>query len=331
MKITVPLACALFAASPALAVQYDFTVLPTGFGAAAINNVGEIAGSAPQPGNPQLVVPATDTGGVITLLNLSFPPSAGTVLTGINDAGDLVGIDAGRTPFTVFGGVVGGVAAPGGTSAGTQAYGLNNARQVVGTALAATGQTSVLEGYVSSGSTFAVVAVPGATPDLPTFTQAKGINNAGAVVGSFGPGPGLPQQQGFLDQGGTFTTIAVPGSAQTNPLAINDGGEIAGQYNAAGGATRGFTDIGGVFSDVTGPDGSAFLPVGLNNAGQLVGTFGGTGLSYLATPQAAIAAVPEPGTAALLGGVVALGVAGRRRAWHDNRRPDPAAVRARSA
>lgn len=314
LKIVVLLACALLTAGPALAVQYDFMALPTGFGAAAINSVGEIAGSARQPGNTELAVPATDTGGVVTLLNLLFPPSSsGTVLTGINDAGDLVGIDAGRTPFTVFGGVVGDVAAPGGTSAGVQAYGLNNARQVVGTTLAATGQTSVLEGYVSSGGTFAVVAVPGATPGLPTFTQAKGINDAGAVVGSFGPGPGLPQQQGFLDQGGTFTTIAVPGSAQTNPLTINDGGEIAGQYNVAGGPARGFTDIGGVFSDITGPDGSAFLPVGLNNAGQLVGTFGGSGLSYLATPQADSAAVPEPGTAALLGGLLAPGLAARRR------------------
>jgi len=70
----------------------------------------------------------------------------------------------------------------------------------------------------------------------------------------------------------------------------------------------GFTDSGGVFSDVAGPDGAAFLPVGLNSAGQLVGTFGGIGLSYMATLAAA---VPEPGSLALLGSVLVLGAAVR--------------------
>ena len=67
-----------------------------------------------------------------------------------------------------------------------------------------------------------------------------------------------------------------------------------------------------MFSDVTGPDGTAFLGSSVNNRGQLIGTFAGGGLSYLATPVAA-AAVPDPGLAALLGGVLALGAAVRRR------------------
>ena len=308
----VPLACALLAASPALAVQYTFTALPFGFTAAALNDAGQVAGVAPPPsgGEPAAAVFANGalTFPVVPLANgLSF-------LTGINDAGDLLGETAnGRSPFAIFGGVATGFAAPGNTSAGIQATGLNNQRQIVGSAIIDNGQGGVLESYVSSGGTYAVLTVPSAVPGQPTYTQAEAINDAGVVVGKFGPGLGLPNQQGFLDQAGTFTTILVPGSSGTEALAINDGGEIAGQYQVTSLGSRGFTDIGGVFSDITGPDGSTFLPVGLNNAGQLVGTFGGIGLSYLATPQATSNPMPEPGTAALLGGLAALGAVLRRR------------------
>lgn len=301
------LSCALLAASPALAAPYSFVPLPVGFSASALNNVGQVAGVAVrQPGSfPEPAVYANNT---ITFPSVAPSNGFSSSLTGINDAGDLLGTTAnGRSPFTVFGGVIGGFAAPGDTSAGVQAYGLNNARLIVGSASVITGQGSTVQGYVSSGSTYAVVAVPG-----QDVTNARAINNAGAVVGSFGPGPGQQYAQGFLDQGGTFTVISVPGADETVPLAINDAGEVAGRYRVAGGNSRGFTEVGGVFSDVTGPDGVAFLPVGLNNAGQLVGTFGDSGLSYLATPLAVPVDVPEPGSLALLGGLAALGAATRR-------------------
>ena len=310
LKIVVPLTCALLVASPAFAVQYTFTALPFGFDAVALNNAGQIAGTAPQAqSEPQ---PAVYANGAFTFP--PFPSGNATFLSGINDAGDLLGeTNDGRSPFTVFGGVVGFITAPGNTSGGIQAYGINNQRQIVGSAAVSSGQSSSTVGYVSSGSTYAVVAVPG-----QGATNPRAINNTGGIVGTYQPAGTFSSSSvlGFLDQGGTFTTIAVPGAAGTTPLAINDAGEIAGDYGVAGEGSRGFIDIGGVFSDITGPDGSSFLPVGLNNAGQLVGTFGGTGLSYLATPQAATTPVPEPGTAVLLGGV--LGLALRRS---NTRRP----------
>lgn len=309
MKLTAALTLTLLAASPALAAPYSFTALPSGFLAAAINNTGQIGGTTRLPGAFAEVSAVYANGA------FAFPPTGPTdsydkVLTGINDAGDILGIGSrGRVPFAVFGGVVTGFAAPGNTSSGVQAYGLNNARQIVGSAAVDNGQGSATVGYVSSGSAYAVVAVPGQGATSPT-----GINNAGDIVGSYQPAGTFDPAvaQGFLDHAGTFTTILVPGAVGTASLAVNDAGEIAGTYTAADGSRHGFTETGGVFSDVTGPDGAAFSPAGLNNAGQLVGTSDGGGLSYLATPAPA-SSVPEPASALLLGGLVTLGAVGRWR------------------
>ena len=71
-----------------------------------------------------------------------------------------------------------------------------------------------------------------------------------------------------------------------------------------------------MFTDVTGPGGMPFLPVGVNNQGQLVGMFAGGVVSYLATPQGASTAVPEPGTAALVCSFLVLGTLSRWRGAH---------------
>jgi hypothetical protein len=134
LKLSMYVSCALFAASPAFSAPYTFTPLPTGFYATALNNIGEAAGVV-VPGLITPSSPAVYANGAITFPNV--PPSNGfyATLTGINDAGDLLGETAnGRSPFTVFDGVIGGFAAPGGTSSGVQAYGLNNSRQIVGSA-----------------------------------------------------------------------------------------------------------------------------------------------------------------------------------------------------
>lgn len=232
------------------------------------------------------------------------------MVTGINNTGDLVGEQVFRftSPFAVFGGVLTSFAAPGNTSGGIQANGLNNHRQIVGSAAVYTpGQGSVTHGYVSSGSSYAFVDVPGAFS-----TDATGINDAGQIVGNFSV-IGPLGQQGFLDNAGIFTTIDRPGAQSTSPIAVNNAGEVAGTYTDATGE-HGFTEIGGVFNDITGPNGAAFLPVDLNNLGQLIGAFGGTsGPSYLATPQST--AVPEPAALPLLGGgLIALALIRRRRA-----------------
>lgn len=79
---------------------------------------------------------------------------------------------------------------------------------------------------------YQTIDVPGATS-----TQARGINNAGDIVGIYSHEDGLVH--GFLLSGGTFTYLDCPGAAQTAPRAINNRGQIVGWIVDNNGAFHG--------------------------------------------------------------------------------------------
>jgi len=138
------------------------------------------------------------------------------------------------------------------------------------------------------------------------YTQPRGINNAGVIVGAFGSnshgfvlkngvfteliGPdgstaipfginssnqmvGTDSAGGFLYSGGTFTTIAVPGAQGTEPISINDSGVIVGQYFPQTGSLQGFTYSGGAYATIAFPGAASTGARGINNAGQIVGFY----------------------------------------------------------
>lgn len=85
---------------------------------------------------------------------------------------------------------------------------------------------------------------------------------------------------GFLLQDTGYSILDAPGSSATEPLSINDTGEIVGTYfNAAG--SSGFIDSGGVLTSITfpGSQGGTFLQ-GVNNEGEIVGTSNTIGFVY---------------------------------------------------
>lgn len=259
-------------------------------------------------------------------------PGVETIATAINNAGQVVGQydteNEGYThtrSFLYAGGTLTAIEVPG--SPTTAAFGLNDKGQVTGfyDDLA----TYKLRGFVYADGVFTTIDAPG-----DGFTHPYAINNAGEIAGSYNA---YYNSLGFLrDASGAFTTVEVPrsgstvdddGNRATVPAtlvrSLNDKGQIIGEYRDDTGS-HSFLGTAGVFASLPLPNPTPYrLPwaeiYGINNAGQIVGDYTKTVQSsygILGTPEAA-AAVPEPGSLALLGaGLLGLAAvrAGRRLA-----------------
>jgi probable HAF family extracellular repeat protein len=188
---------------------------------------------------------------------------------GLNDRGQIVGIylDAGATPgpdgdfppgtqhaFLWDRGEVTTIDPPDAVSA-NQAYGINNKRQIVGAYHDADG---VQHGFLLDDGRYKRIDPPGAIG-----TKAVGINDRGQIVGGYGdpravPGPdGLYPAgtiHGYLWERGRFKTFDPAGSRAAAASAINNSGQIVGQYKDAAGRIRGFLRSKGTFTPIDPPD-----------------------------------------------------------------------------
>jgi uncharacterized membrane protein len=122
--------------------------------------------------------------------------------------------------------------------------------------------------------TFQAFDVP---PELALETSARGINNAGVIVGSYFAVDF--KDDGFVFKRGGFTTAAVPGSDlnRGSLFGVNDAGEAVGIFQDA------VTEV--PYGYVRSPEGevtvlpdpeqgaSATTPVGINNRGTIVGSY----------------------------------------------------------
>lgn len=145
--------------------------------------------------------------------------------------------------------------------------GLNDRGDVVGFFQTDSG---VIRMFEYSGLKLSVPAVPADFVDV----AAKGINNSGQITGSYDNATGL---HGFLDTRGTFTRLDVPGGLDTSPVAMNNSGDLAGNYSVLSSAgvsvQRGFLFTRGQYTNVDFPGGANTLPSALNNAGTVAGTY----------------------------------------------------------
>jgi len=172
-------------------------------------------------------------------------PGSDTIPFAINDSGEIVGDcqnDNGSyvaTGFLLSGGVYSIITAPG--SEFTWVGGINDAGVIVG--YYQPQNNPGYQGFVDNAGSFTTINYPGYVGN----TYLSGINNSGLIVGGYGTPVTIGSTyyewpQGFLYSAGTFSTIDAPfGDVEvTNPLAINNKGEVVGGYVDSAGMTYGF-------------------------------------------------------------------------------------------
>jgi probable HAF family extracellular repeat protein len=279
------------------------TPLPDQVGiAVGINNAGAIAGFT---GSGQPFVSATVwNAGIPTNLG---PLSGGGEVTGLNNAGQVVGWDVDNGAVTWKGGVLTQLASPPGARA-VEATAINDAGQIVG--------------WSSDFGAFATVWNDG-VPTILGSGEALGINNVGQIVGEGDNGPTLWSAGNIIDLG------TLDGTSAGYAAAINDAGQIVGLSEPANSIEHATLWDNGTITDLntvltaSGIGLTLTDALAINDLGQILATSGSG--AYLLTPcepcqivetlppPPVPSSVPESSTwAMMLIGFAGLGFAGYR-------------------
>jgi probable HAF family extracellular repeat protein len=146
----------------------------------------------------------------------------------------------------------------------------------------ASGGTDIV--YSEPGFSYSTWDYPAAVNQVPSNdTVDVGINNAGQIIGNYYDSQDV--SHAFLSTGVNFTLLFdpdVPGSSYYYASAINNSGEVAGDFYS-GSAYDSFiyNSDDGSYDTLTGPVGTdGTIADGINDAGQV------TGYSYVAVPGA---------------------------------------------
>ncbi len=222
------------------------------------------------------------------LTTIDYPGAHLTQLTGINEAGAIVGIaeDAQGVAqaFLYKHGSFQAVALPPTGPAGwhCELGGINEAGCIVGTRYDDPGgQRAFLLTPSGPGGTYTWADLAISLPRPPDSSPSKGygINDAGDVVGSY---VGVGACYGFLvHQGGSAVSLAAPfpGTLQTSANALNASGAIVGSsWSSTPGEVgtaeqHGFLFSGGTFTPLDYPGADWTRPTAINSAGDIVGGY----------------------------------------------------------
>src|SRR5258706_6393742 len=146
----------------------------------------------------------------------------------------------------------------------------------------------------SATCTYRQFQIPGAY-----FTSVYGINNKGAIVGTYNPNSG--SQFGYVWQNGVVSNYVYPGAAFTNAYGISDAGAVVGSYQVTlFGSQQGYVWSNGKYAEISYPGSLATYAYGMNVHGQIVGSYQDSlgishGFSYFAGTHTV---VDYPGAAA---------------------------------
>jgi hypothetical protein len=223
----------------------------------AIDAAGEVVGNYPDIAFAGVAFIRSATGSIESF-SLSEGASYPTFVTGLNDAGEVVGYSTSDgTIYTMQGfqaNIHGPVPSPGNTAAteisvpgseGTFPTGINAEGTVVGCSFA----NNVYQDFIrNSDGVLETLTLPGTTPScLPGFSSYEifnvnptsiSINSEGTVTGSYLNQQNIPR--GFVRfPDGKLATFGDLEATQTLPTGINQRGVITG-YDSQGSITRGF-------------------------------------------------------------------------------------------
>jgi hypothetical protein len=207
-----------------------------------INNSGRIAGyfGIGMPGHPNkgYTINAPYAQGDIKSEN--FPHSAQTQVTGLNDDGVQVGF----------------------FSTQNNASGVNNNF-----------------GWYFNGS-FHKVVFPTGNNAKPTVDQLLGVNDHDIAVGFYNNSAGLSRGYTYNIKTGAFKLVTEPGAPtggkapNLSANAINNAGDVAGDYTTSGGTVDAFIKLaGGAFHTIAVPGATSTVALGLNDNDTVVGSY----------------------------------------------------------
>src|SRR4029077_7825428 len=110
--------------------------------------------------------------------------------------------------------------------------------------------SGVVRGFVrfSDGSFSAPIVDPN---DTVGFTEGRGINNRGTVVGDYSTSDA--NDHGFFLSGGTFTEYDIPGALSTDVFGINDAGDFTGTFSNDDVIGQAFISVGGTITSFSVP------------------------------------------------------------------------------
>jgi len=196
---------------------------------------------------------------------LTVPGAIGNEATGINTAGEIVGIyvDAASVThgFLKSGGTFTTLGLTGGT---IEPFDINDSGKIVGVFLDA---ANVPHGFSSpDGHTFTTFDVPGAKS-----TIAAGVNTAGTVTGVWTDTANV--NHGYLYSGGSFSSFDFPAATNTTAIGINDTNEVAGFYIDAANVIHGFVYSSGAFNTVDVAGAIETQLTRIKNGGKITGIY----------------------------------------------------------
>jgi chitinase len=207
-----------------------------------------------------------------TIFDFPGAGTTGTVATGINDAGDIVGYYYDSNVYTHgflwANGAMNIVDYPQ-TQVHTSLYGINNCGAIVGQIFNNNGSTT-LQSFVLAAKKFTVINYPGSVATL-----AYGINDYGTVSGTYQVGI---DDYGFVWSQGRFTAITGLMQHTAWVLGLNDLGDRVGYYFEGLGSQRqnvGFAYIkkSNELLTLSFPGAINTTATGINNLGQIVGFY----------------------------------------------------------